>query len=75
MKWSKLGCTGLYTCIKLKFTELVNLGCIGVVYKLSDIQILDKTIVTMASTISSLIGEVMITSSDGDYLREVTSRW
>ena len=29
----------------------------------------------MASTISSLIGEVMITSSDGDYLREVTSRW
>ena len=28
-----------------------------------------------ASTISSLIGEVMITSSDGDYLREVTSRW
>ena len=30
---------------------------------------------TMASTISSLIGEVMITSSDGDYLREVTSKW
>ena len=30
---------------------------------------------SMASTISSLIGEVMITSSDGDYLREVTSRW
>ena len=24
LKWSKLGCTGLYTCIKLKFTELVN---------------------------------------------------
>ena len=29
----------------------------------------------MASTICSLIGVVMITSSDGDYLREVTSRW
>ena len=28
----------------------------------------------MASTICSLIGEVMITSSDGDYLGEVTSR-
>ena len=31
--------------------------------------------ILLASTISSLIGEVMITSSDGDYLREVTSRW
>ena len=24
LKWSKLGCTSLNTCIKLKFTELVN---------------------------------------------------
>ena len=30
---------------------------------------------SLASTICSLIGEVMITSSNGDYLREVTSRW
>ena len=29
----------------------------------------------LASTICSLIGEVTIISINGDYIREVTSRW
>ena len=31
--------------------------------------------IIMASTICLFLGEMTITSSDGDYIREVTSRW
>ena len=62
--------------VRLKTVQyIINLNHMLMKYQTTIVFFKVNALQSMASTICSLIGEVMITSSDGDCLREVTCRW